>query len=103
MDHKICTAGNIKVDEDNYEESRMVCKNWYNKKKRKTKFPFQSLIELPHQNNLTFIVGITFRWEKLSYAEILTRVNDRDVYLFTKSPLNNILIRRSNGRKKRRK
>ena len=30
-----CSACNIKLDEDNYKNERILCKNCYNKKKRK--------------------------------------------------------------------
>ena len=33
--NKNCSACNIKLDKDKYKEDRTVCKNFYNRKKRK--------------------------------------------------------------------
>ena len=41
--NKNCTACNIKADGDNCKEWRAVCKDCYNKKKRKYKIKKQSL------------------------------------------------------------
>ena len=50
--NKICTACNIKTYEDNYKKWRTVCKDCYNKKKRKNNIKKQ----LPNNNG-----GVMYR------------------------------------------
>ena len=96
--NKNCSACNIKLDINNYKKDRTVCKECYNKKKRKN-----NIITLPHnqpnvntpkqskkiennKNNRTLLVGPSFSGKTYLMLKILSRMPDRDIYIITKSP-----------------
>ena len=90
--NKSCSVCNIKVDINNYKKDRTVCKDCYNKKKRKN-----NEIETSHQqpkiekgniinNNRTLLVGPSFSGKTYLMVKILSRIPDRDIYIITKSP-----------------
>ena len=86
-----CSVCNIKLDKNKYKKDRTVCKDCYNKKKRKNK------ITISHQqpinengnnnnNNRTLLVGPSFSGKTYLMLKILSRMIDRDIYIITKSP-----------------
>ena len=86
--NKNCSACNIKLDINNYKKDRTVCKDCYNKKKRKN-----NLIQQPkignannNNNNRTLLVGASFSRKTYLMLKILSRIPDRDIYISTKSP-----------------
>ena len=86
--NKNCSVCNIKLDINNYKKDRTVCKDCYNKKKRKNNFVQQPKIENGNdiKNNLTLLVGSSFAGKTYLMLKILSRMIDRDIYIFTKSP-----------------
>ena len=96
---KNCSACNIKLDINNYKKNRTICRDCYNKKKRKNnintlppnKFienfntPQKSKIE-NNNNNRTLLVGPSFSGKTYLMLKILSRISDRDIYIITKSP-----------------
>ena len=92
-----CSACNIIIDINNYKKNRTVCKDCYNKKKRKNNL-VQKEITTSHQqpkiehdnnnnyNNQTLMVGRSFSGKTCLMLKILSRMIDRDVYIITKSP-----------------
>ena len=89
--NKNCSTCNIKLDINNYKKDRTVCRDCYNKKKRKNK------ITIPHQqqpiiengkynDNRTLLVGPSFPGKTYLMLKILPRISDRDIYIITKSP-----------------
>ena len=88
--NKNCSACNIKLDINNYKKDRTVCKDCYNKKKRKNK------ITISHQqpikengnnnNNRTLLIGPSFSGKTYLMLNLLSRIPDRDIYIITKSP-----------------
>ena len=91
---KNCSACNIKLDKNNYKKDRTVCRGCYNKKKRKNNL-IQKEITTSHQqpniennnNNRTLLVGPSFSSKTYLMIKILSRMLDRDIYIITKSPL----------------
>ena len=95
--NKNCSACNIKLDINNYKKDRTVCRDCYNKKKRKNNIntlrpkkiienvntPQQSKFE---KNNRTLLVGPYFSGKTYLMLKILSRISDRDIYIITKSP-----------------
>ena len=92
MDRK-STACNIKIDIDNYKKDRTVCKDCYNKKKRKnnlirneiTTSYQQPKTQNGNNNNRTLLVGPSFSGKTYVMLKILSRIPDRDIYIITKS------------------
>ena len=91
--NKNCSACNIKIDIINYKKDRTVCRDCYNKRKRKNNL-IQNEITTSHQqpkiennnNNRTLLVGPSFSGKTYLMLKILSRMLDRDIYLITKSP-----------------
>ena len=91
--NKNCSACNIKLDIDNYKNDRNVCRDCYNKKKRKHNLvqneifiSHQPKIENDNNNNRTLLVGPSFSGKTSLMLQILSRISDRDIYIITKSP-----------------
>ena len=87
---------NIKLDINKYKKDRTVCKDCYNKKKRKNNL-VQNEITISHQqpkiekgnnnnNNRTFLVGPSFLGTTYLMLKTLSRIPDRYIYIITKSP-----------------
>ena len=91
--NKNCSACNIKLDINNYKKDRTVCRDCYNKKKRKNNL-IQNEITISHQqpkieninNNRTLLVGPSFSGKTYLMLKILSRISDKDIYIITKSP-----------------
>ena len=93
--NKNCSACNIKLDINNYKKDRTVCRECYNKEKRKNNL-VRNEITISHQpkienhnnnnNNRTLLVGPSFSGKTYLMLKILSRISDRDFYIFTKSP-----------------
>ena len=93
--NKNCSACNIKLDINNYKKDRTICKECYNKKKRKNDL-IQNEITTSHQqpkpendnnnNNRTLLVGPSFSGKTYLMLKILSRITNRDIYIITKSP-----------------
>ena len=94
--NKNCSACNIKLDINNYKKDRTVCRDCYNKKKRKNNL-VQNEITISHQqpiiehdnnnnNNRSLLVGPSFSGKTYLMLKILSRISDRDIYIITKSP-----------------
>ena len=94
--NKNCSVCNIKLDTNNYKKDRTVCKDCYDKKKRKNNL-VQNEITISHQqpkiengninnNNRTLLVGPSFSGKTYLMLKTLSRIPDRDVYIITKSP-----------------
>ena len=95
--NKICSVCKIKLDINNYKKDRTVCRDCYNKKKRKINIntlppnkifenvntPQQSIFE---NNNRTLLVGPSFSGKTYLMLKILSRLSDRDIYINTTSP-----------------
>ena len=86
--NKKCSVCNIKLDKNSYKKDRTVCKDCFNKKKRKN-----NLIDQPKNengnditNNRTLLVGPSFLGKTYLMLKILSRMPDRDFYIITKSP-----------------
>ena len=86
--NKNCSVCNKKLDTNNYKKDRSVCKDCYNKKKRKNKLIQQPKIENGNDiiNNRTLLVGSSFAGKTYLMLKILPRMIDRDIYIITKSP-----------------
>ena len=90
--NKNCSACNIKLDINNYKKDRTVCKDCYNKKKRKNKITIshqqQPIFENGNKNNnRTLLVGPSFSGKTYLMLKILSRISDRDICIITKSTL----------------
>ena len=91
--NKNCSACNIKLDINRYKKDRTVCRDCYNKKKRKDNL-VQNEITISHQhkfengnnNNRTLLIGPSFSGKTYLMLKILSRISDRDIYIITKSP-----------------
>ena len=93
--NKNCSVCNIKLDKNNYKKDRTVCRDCYNKKKRKNNL-IQNKITISHQpkienynnnnNNRTLLVGPSFSGKTYLMLKILSRISDRDNYIITKLP-----------------
>ena len=84
--NKFCSACNIKLDINNYKKDRTVCRDCYNKKKRKNNLIQQPKVENGNNNNRTLLVGPSFSGKTYLILKIQTRISDRDIYVITKSP-----------------
>ena len=91
--HKNCSSCNIKLDINNYKKNRTVCKECYNKKKRKINLIQNNITNSDPQpkienndNNRTLLVGPSFSGKTYLMLKILSRMSDRDIYIITKSP-----------------
>ena len=86
--NKNCSVCNIKLDINNYKKDRTVCKDCYNKKKRKNNLIQQPKIENGNDinNNRILLVGSSFAGKTYLMLKILSRMIDRDIYIITKSP-----------------
>ena len=86
--NKNCSACNIKLDINNYKKDRTVCKDCYNKNKRKKDLIQQLKFENGNDinNNQTLLVGSSFAGKTYLMLKILSRMIDRDIYIITKSP-----------------
>ena len=94
--NKNCSVCNVKLDIDNYKNDRTVCRDCYNKKKRKNNL-VQNEITISQQqpiiengnnnnNNRTLLVGPSFSDKTYMMLKILSRMIDRDIYIITTSP-----------------
>ena len=91
--NKNCSVCNIKLDINIYKKDRPVCKDCYNKKKRKNNLA-QNKITISDQqpkiennnNNRTILVGPSFSGKTYLMLKILSRIPNRDFYIITKSP-----------------
>ena len=108
--NKKCFVCNIKLNINNYKKDRTVCNDSYNKKKRKHNL-VQNKITISHRqpkiengnnnnNNRTVLVGPSFSGKTYLMLKTLSRLPDRDIYIFTKSPPNSIPILKSKLKKK---
>ena len=89
--NKNCSVCNLKLDINNYKKDRTVCRDCYNKKKRKNKITIshhqQPIIENGNNdNNRTLLVGPSFSGKTDLMLKILSRIADRDIYIIIKSP-----------------
>ena len=86
--NKNCSVCNIKLDINNYKKDRTVCKDCYNKKKRKNNLIQQPKIENGNDinNSRTLLVGSNFAGKTYLMLKILSRIIDRGFYIITKSP-----------------
>ena len=86
--NKNCSVCNLKLDINNYKKDRTVCKDCYNKKKRKDNLIQQPKVENGNDinNNRTLLVGSSFAGKTYLMLKILSRMIDRDIYIITKSP-----------------
>ena len=88
--NKSCSVCNIKLDINNYTKDKTVCRDCYNKKKRKNKITIshrQPVIKNGNNNNnRTLLVGPSFSGKTYLMLKILSRISDRDIYIITKSP-----------------
>ena len=89
--NKNCSGCNIKLDRTNYKKDRTVCKDCYNKKKRKSETKTshqQPKIENGNNinNNRTLLVGSSFSGKTYLMLKFFSRIPDRDIYIITKSP-----------------
>ena len=75
-ENKNCSVCNTKIDIDNYKKDITVCKDCYNKKKRKKNNLVQNEITISHQqpktesgnnNNRTLLVGTSFPVKHILY------------------------------------
>ena len=94
--NKNCSVCNIKLDKNNYTKDRTVCRDCYNKRKRKNKL-VQNEITISYEqpkiengnnnnNNRTLLVGPSFSGKTYLMLKTLSRRPDRDIYIITKSP-----------------
>ena len=94
--NKNCSVCYIKLDINNYKKDRTVCKDCFNKKKRKNNL-VQNEITISHQqpriengnnnnNNRTLLVGPSFSGKTYLMLKTISRIPDRDIYIITKSP-----------------
>ena len=75
------------IDINNYKKDRTVCRDCYNKKKRKNNLIQQPKIENGNNNNnRTILVGPSFSGKTYLMLKIISRMPDRDIYIITKSP-----------------
>ena len=80
------------IDINNYKKDRTVCKDCYNKKKRKNNEITTSRQEPKIENgnninnNRTLLVGPSFSGKTYLMLKILSRIPNRDIYIITKSP-----------------
>ena len=86
--NKNCSVCNIKLDINKYKNDRTVCKDCYNKKKRKNNLIQQPEIENGNHinNNRTLLVGPSFSGKTYLMLKILSPIPNRDIYIITKSP-----------------
>ena len=91
--NKNCSVCNIKLDINNYKKDRTVCKDCYNKKKRKNNLIQNKITTSDQQpkiencnNNRILLVGPSFSGKTYLMLKILSRIPDRDIYIITKSP-----------------
>ena len=86
--NKNCSACNIQLDINNYKKDRTVCRDCYNKKKRKNNLIQQPKIEKGNNNfnNRTLLVGSAFSGKTNLMLKILSGKIDQDIYIITKSP-----------------
>ena len=96
---KNCSACNIKLDINNYKKDRTVCKDCYNKKKRKNNLIQKPKIENGNNNNRTLLLGPSFSGKTNLMLKILSRISDRDIYIITKSPPEQYTILKSKLKK----
>ena len=88
---KNCSACNIKLDINNYKKDRAICKDCYNKKKRKNNLTQNKITtsdqqpKIENNNNRTLLVGPSFSGKTYLMLKILSRMSDRDIYIITKS------------------
>ena len=85
--NKNCSACNIKLDINKYKKDRTICRDCYNKKKRKNNLIQQPKIENDNNTNRTLLVGPSYSGKTFLMLRILSRMIDRDIYIITKSPL----------------
>ena len=86
-----CSARNIKIDANNHKKDRTVCRDCFNKKKRKNKITTshqQPKIDNGNNNkkNRALLVGPSFSGKTYLKLKIFSRIPDRDIYIITKLP-----------------
>ena len=95
--NKNCSTCNINLDINNYKKDRTVCRDCYNKQKRKINIntlppnEINENVNTPQQskfenNNRILLVGPSFSGKTYLRIKILSRISDRDIYIITKSP-----------------
>ena len=86
--NKNCSVCNIKLDINNYKKNRTVCKDCYNKKKRKNNLIQQPKTENGNDinNNRTLLIGPSFSGKSYLMLKILSQIPDREIYIITKTP-----------------
>ena len=91
---KNCSLCNIKLGINKYKKDRTVCRNCYNKTKKKNNL-VQNEITISHQqpeiengnnNNRTLLVGPSVSGKTYLMLKTLSRKPNRDIYIITKSP-----------------
>ena len=84
--NKISTAYNIKLDEENNKKDRTLCKNCYNKDKRKHSNISEKLSKTDeHINIRMLLVGPNFSVKTFLMLKIHSQLFDRDIHIVTKS------------------
>ena len=91
--NKNCSVCNIKIDINNYKKDRTVCRDCYDKKKRKNNLVLNEITTSHQQpkiennnNNRTLLVGPSFSGKTNLMLKILSRIHNQDIYIITKSP-----------------
>ena len=94
--NKNCSVCNIKLNINNYKKDRTVCKDCYNKKKRKNNLiqneftSFHQQLKIEHDNNnynnRTLLVGPTFLGKTYLMLKFFSRIPNREIYIITKLP-----------------
>ena len=90
--HKNCSSCNIKLDINIYKKDRTICKDCYNRKKRKNNLTQNKITTSDQQpknenkNSRTLLVGPSLSGKTYLMFKILSRIPDRDIYIITKSP-----------------
>ena len=92
--NKICSVCTTKLDINNYKKDRFVCRDCYNKKKRKNNL-VPNEITISHQqpiiengnnnnNNRTILVGPSFSGKTYLMLKTFSRIPNRDIFIITK-------------------
>ena len=93
--NKKCSSCNTKLDKDNYKKDRTVCKDCYNKKKRKNINNNTLIRNQPpktdnfNENNSdrsTILFRPSFSGKFYLMLKFLSRILNRDIHIITKSP-----------------
>ena len=92
--NKKCSECNLKFFEDNYEKERTICRNCCNKTKRKCNeisekdslSRHNESVKTYFKNIRRLIVGPCFTGITQLILKVFSRIRDRYIYIFTKSP-----------------